>query len=659
MCGIVGWTFAPQLAAFEGLIEQAASRLERRGPDGQGTWRSSDGIVSFGHRRLSVLDVSSAGNQPMHSECGRYSIVFNGEIYNHLTLRERLEQSGETPSGGWRSTSDTETLLVAIRAWGMLETLKAASGMFALAVWDAKNKLLHLARDRFGEKPLYVARLGTGLAFASELKALVRLPGFDGAIDTAAQDDFLRHGYVRAPATIYRSVNKVLPGSLVTLGQGDVDGLDRQGDFLAPARSHYWRLQDVALAGQRDPFQGDETEAVDELERVLSHAVKAQELSDVPLGAFLSGGIDSSMVVALMQAGASRPVRTFTIGFDDQAYDEAPFAEAVAKHLGTDHTCAILSPDEAMHRIQLVPQVWDEPFADVSQLPTLLVSEVARRDVTVALSGDGGDELFGGYDRYDWTERIWGKLKWAPGPIRKAMASAMRAVPTSAWDRLFELFPRRGSRRLSGDRLHKLAAIVPADGPTALYEAMTSAWRESTPLLVGDQPLKAPHWSGYPSWSSLTETLMFRDAVDYMPDDIFVKVDRAAMSVSLETRAPLLDPEVAALSWRLPLRYKVAEGKGKWILRKLLHRYVPAELIDRPKRGFAVPVDDWLRGPMRDWAEELLDPKALLDAGIRSEPIRRAWQVHLAGTENHRYFLWHVLMYMAWRRTWVLGRVWD
>lgn len=585
----------------------------------------------------------------MVSSTGRFVISFNGEIYNHEDLRSRLGVEDSAPQGGWRGHADTETLLEAIQAWGIERTLSEAKGMFALALWDRRERTLTLARDRFGEKPLYVARMGTGLAFASELKALEGLPGFSKTIDERALGYFLGHGYVRAPASIYASTSKILPGSFVTLGEDDVAGMAREGDFLAPFRRHYWRLLDVVNAGLANPFEGTASEAVDELDALLSKAVRMQQLSDVPLGAFLSGGIDSSAVVALMQANATAPVRTFTIGFDDSAYDESAFAEQVANHLGTDHTTVTLSPNDALDRVAMLPEIWDEPFADVSQLPTLLLSEVTRRSVTVALSGDGGDELFGGYDRYSWTESAWPKLNRVPGLLRRSAARGVRLMSPGAWDQVARVLPEKYRPLLSGDRIHKIAALLPAASVTELYENFLSSWRSDGSVLQGGTPEPLPHWSELPDLPSIAETFMYRDAVDYMTDDVLVKVDRAAMAASLETRAPILDPDVAAFAWRLPLALKRADGTGKLTLRRLVHKYVPKELVERPKAGFAVPLDDWLRGPMREWAEAHLTASKLSDAGLNANEIRRRWSAHKGGTENHRYFLWNVLTYQAWR----------
>lgn len=649
VCGIVGWAFIENLSRNLETLSLATDTLVRRGPDESGYWVSEDGAVSLGHRRLSVLELSPAGAQPMTSSSGRFVISFNGEIYNHDDLRRELTANGSVPASGWRGNADTETLLEAIEAWGVEGTLKRVVGMFAFALWDRRAGTLTLARDRFGEKPLYVTRIGDGVAFASELKALESLPGFDTTIDRGALAYFLSHGYVQAPESIYASTGKLLPGSFVVIHEAEAASMPRSGDFLKAQRKFYWRLFDVAMDGINDPFTGTESDAVDELDRVLSRAVRRQQLSDVPLGAFLSGGIDSSAVVALMQAHASGPVKTFTIGFEEGEYDESKFAEQVAAHLGTNHTTVMLSPNDALERVSSLPAIWDEPFADVSQLPTLLLSEVTRRSVTVALSGDGGDELFGGYDRYSWTESAWPKLSRIPGPLRSLTARGIRSISPRSWDRVASILPARYRGALSGDRLHKISALLPAETVSDLYENFLSSWRSDAPVLQGETPYGSEHWSGYPALPTIAESLMYRDAVDYMTDDVLVKVDRAAMAVSLETRAPILDHEVAALAWKLPVHMKRANGVGKLTLRRLVHKYVPSDLVERPKAGFAVPLDEWLRGPMRAWAEAHLETAKLADAGLNVEETRRRWLAHSNGTENHRYYLWNVLTYQAWR----------
>lgn len=583
----------------------------------------------------------------MFSECGRFVITFNGEIYNHLDIREELVRDAGQPSQGWRGTSDTETLLAALKAWGVERTLKSAYGMFAFALWDEEKSELTLARDRLGEKPLYVARVGKGLAFASELKAIENLPGFDKTLNNRALAGYLRQGYISAPATIYRASAKLLPGTYLRVTDQQVRGMATEGDFLAPNRRPYWQVVEVAKSGITDQFEGSDEEAIDALGEVLSRAVGRQKIADVPVGAFLSGGIDSTAVVALMQAGATDPVRTFTISFDDPEFDESPHAESVARHLGTAHTTVPMSMTDALERVPLLPTIWDEPFADASQLPTLLVSEVARRHVTASLSGDGGDELFAGYSRYHWTKSAWSKLSSYPTFARRVAAGGMAALPAPAWDGLAKIL----GERVSGERMHKVASLVAANNAGDLYATTLSAWRGNEQLVLNTDESPEPHWSGYPDLGDLTHTLMHRDSVDYMPDDVLVKVERASMSVSLETRAPFLDPDVVAFAWSLPLEKLVRGGKGKWVLRKLVHRYVPEDLVERPKVGFAVPIHTWLRGDLRGWAEGLLAKDKLAAGGLNAAPIMGAWHAHLSGKQDNRYLLWHVLNYLAWRES--------
>lgn len=583
----------------------------------------------------------------MRSFDGRFVLTFNGEIYNHLDLRARLERESAAPPGGWRGTSDTETLLTAVVAWGIERTLKAAHGMFALGLWDSRKRALTLARDRFGEKPLYVARIGTGIAFSSELKALRTLPGFNTSLDPSALGDLLTAGYIRAPATIYQGSCKLLPGTYATITASAARDMPSTGDFLVEALRPYWQLIDQVIEGAASPFTGSEDDAVDELQRHLSAAVRAQQISDVPLGAFLSGGIDSTAVVALMQAGANRKVQTFTIGFEEDSYDESPHAELVAKHLGTEHTTVMMSPNAALERVSLLPTVWDEPFADISQLPSLLLAEVARRSVTVALSGDGGDELFGGYARYEWIRRNWPRISRIPYPVRRTAANVVSLLTPERWSGLLSLLPGRAGR-YTGWRLSDAAALIASATVAELYETYMSAWKPGARQLL-PQPERRPHWSGYPDLGSPVASAMLYDSVDYMPDDVLVKVDRAAMSVSLETRAPLLDPTIASFAWSLPMSMKQADGQGKRVLRRLVHRYVPAGLVERPKAGFSVPLDDWLRGPMRSWAEDHLTERALSSSGLNPTPIRAAWQAHLVGTANNRQFLWNLLTFQAWK----------
>lgn len=584
----------------------------------------------------------------MHSACGRYVIVFNGEIYNHLELRRLLENSGEAPEGGWRGTSDTETLITALRAWGPTRALQATRGMFAFALWDNASRRVTFARDRLGEKPLYVSRLRNGIAFSSELKALEGLQGFTNEIDRGSLDFYLRHAYIRAPNSIFKGTTKLLPGTYLTISENDIANLARSGDFLANHRQTYWSLAESALEGIRDPFTGSEEEAIDELGRVLGKAVERQMISDVPLGAFLSGGIDSTAIVAMMQAGSSTKVRTFTVGFSEEHFDESRFASEVAKHLGTEHTTVVLSADDALAKVDEIPSIWDEPFADASQLPTILVSEVARAHVTVALSGDGGDELFGGYERYRLATSGWQRFGRVPRSVRGVAARGVRVFSPASWDTLLRAVPGI-PKGLTGDRIHKLSGILAAEDLFGFYDGFLSSWKAPGALLLGENPPSELHWSGNRLLPSHVESLMLLDALDYMPDDVLVKVDRASMSRSLESRAPMLDVDVVDLAWRFPLSMKRRGDVGKWVLRKLVHRHVPQEIVERPKMGFGVPIDAWLRGPLKGWAQAHLTDDTLVSAGIDPKPVTAAWNAHQAGTENHQYFLWNVLNYMKWR----------
>lgn len=553
----------------------------------------------------------------------------------------------------WRGHSDTETLLAAFEAWGIEKTLHKVVGMFALALWDRETRTLTLARDRMGEKPLYYGWVKGALVFASELKAIRAFPGFDNAIERRALALFMRYCYIPAPWSIYQNIWKLPPGCYVQFGE----------DALTPSPSPggrgeikvYWSLRQVAEAGLAQPFAGSEEEAVEELERLIRQSLAGQMIADVPLGAFLSGGIDSSTVVALMQAQSSRPVKTFSIGFHEGEYDEAQHAKAVARHLGTEHTEWYLTPQDALDVIPKLPALYDEPFADSSQIPTHLVCALARRHVTVALSGDGGDELFGGYNRYFWAMALWRRLASLPMPLRRMTASGIRVLSPGAWNQLYRAIepavPRRLRLRLPGDKLHKAAGLLGARRPEEIYRALVSHWDQPASLVLGaTEP--ATSVTDPAAWLETHEfprQMMYLDAITYLPDDILVKVDRAAMGVSLETRVPLLDHRIVEFAWRVPLHMKIREGQGKWLLRQVLYRYVPKELIERPKMGFGVPIDHWLRGPLKDWAEALLAEERLKREGfLDPAPIRRRWQEHLSGQRNWQYHLWNVLMWQAW-----------
>jgi asparagine synthase (glutamine-hydrolysing) len=656
MCGIAGF-FEPARYVRgiqpQEVVEGMANTIVHRGPDDAGVWVDDATGLVFAHRRLSILDLSPAGHQPMVSTCGRYVIAFNGEIYNHLALRRVLDSAPLSPTlppeGGedyrWRGYSDTETLLAAIAAWGVEEALKQCVGMFAFALWDRETRSLTLARDRLGEKPLYYGWQGETFLFGSELKALRAHPAFRGEIDRDALALYMRHNYIPAPYSIYQGIYKLPPGTWFTLGQGERNVRPRS----------YWSARQAAEEGQHNLFTGSEAEAQAALNNVLRQAVAGQMAADVPLGAFLSGGVDSSTVVALMQALSEHPTKTFTIGFHEAGYNEAEHARAVARHLGTEHTELYVTSEQAMAVIPRLPTLYDEPFADSSQIPTFLVSELTRRHVTVSLSGDGGDELFGGYNRYFWATSIWRRVGWLPQPMRAAMSGVLTTFPPSAWNGVFKRFGRflpAGWRHANpGDKLHKLAEILAVRTPEEIYLGLVSHWKRPTevvrsahePATVLTDPAR---WAALPDFE---HRMMHLDQMTYLPDDILAKVDRAAMGVSLETRVPLLDHRVVEFAWSLPLSMKIRNGQGKWLLRQVLYQYVPKDLIERPKMGFGIPLDVWLRGPLREWAESLLDARRLEKEGFfEPAPIRQKWVEHLAGRRNWSYYLWDVLMFQAW-----------
>lgn len=663
MCGLTG-IFDRSGTPSDTLRQRAgamAARLVHRGPDADGVW--GEGPIAMGHRRLAILDLSAAGAQPMLSACGRFVIVFNGEIYNHLDLRRSLDASGVART--WRGHSDTETLLAAIECWGLDETLRRASGMFALALWDRRERRLSLARDRIGEKPLYWGWAGSALVFGSELKALRAHPGFVGGIDRGALAQYLRFTYVPAPRSIHPGIYKLEPGTIL-----EVAGQPPKTPPAEPIRPgekyqglsirRYWFLNEVIEAGARNPIV-DEAEALVALEQSLSAAVGRQMLSDVPLGAFLSGGVDSSIIVALMQAQSNLPIKSFTIGFEDADFDESPYAEAVAHHLGTDHVTLRVTEAETQAVIPDLPHLYDEPFADSSQIPTHAVCRAARTQVTVALSGDGGDELFGGYNRYFWGPKIWNRFGVLPHPVRKALGHAIATVPIGLWDTGGKVYEKlKGSKagvpRL-GDKAHRLGArLRNVHTSDDLYRSLVSEWLPETGILAYKNT-EPPSFLNDPLPGYGVEDpaarMMFQDMRSYLPDDILCKIDRAAMAVSLETRVPFLDMGVIALAARLPVSMKIRNGSGKWALRQVLYRHVPPELIDRPKAGFAIPVGQWLRGPLRDWAESLLATERLAADGLLNPaPIRQAWKEHLSGHRDWTPRLWAILMLLAWREDW-------
>jgi asparagine synthase (glutamine-hydrolysing) len=644
MCGITGFLDTRQDKAHEELVatvRRMATSLRHRGPEDEGTWADPASGIAFGHRRLSIIDLSPAGHQPMHSSCGRYVITFNGEIYNFKALRQELDALGQA----FRGHSDTEVMLAAIAHWGVEAALKKFNGMFAFAVWDRQERTLYLSRDRAGEKPLYYGWAGRTLLFGSELKAFHQHPDFRGQIDRGALTVYLRHNYIPAPHSIYKGIYKLPPGTVLAI----------RGFGSDASPKPYWSAKYAVEDGLNNPFVGSDAQAVDQLDSLLNDAVSMRMEADVPLGAFLSGGIDSSLVVAIMQANSSRPVQTFTIGFNDSNFNEAESAKAVAKHLGTDHTELYVTPEEAMAVIPRLPTLYDEPFADSSQIPTFLVSQLARRKVTVSLSGDGGDELFGGYNTYLWGRSVQQNIGWMPKPLKVGLAKTLNPLSRFDWNALLSggqsMLPESLKRKDLNKVLQKLAGILKVNQREALYWVLCSYWMEPASVVVGAKepltPLTDPS-----KWAHIKEfmhVMMYLDTLMYLPDDILVKVDRAAMGVSLESRVPLLDHRVIEFAWKLPLAMKVRGNTGKRPLRQLLHRYVPKELVERPKQGFGVPIHEWLRGPMHPWAEELLSESRLKNEGFFSPaPIRQKWSEHLSGRRNWQAQMWGVLMFQAW-----------
>lgn len=651
MCGLVGFLggrWSSDGRHISTLLDRMNGCIRHRGPDHGAVWLDEEHGVALAHRRLAIVDLSPAGDQPMLSPSGRYVIVYNGEIYNHMAIRRQLDAAGH--SFEWRGHSDTETLLAAIEVWGTSEALQRAIGMFAFALWDRRDRQLTLARDRIGEKPLYYGWQGQGadavFLFGSELKAMAAHPSFEREVDRGALALLMRHNCVPAPYSIYRGINKLSPGCLITVS-------DTRRE---PVLHRYWSAAATAEAGVANPIQVSAEEAVIELENLLMDAVGQQMMSDVPLGAFLSGGIDSSTIVALMQAQSGRPVKTFSIGFHEGGYDEAVHARAVARHLGTDHTELYVTPAEAMAVIPSLPSLYDEPFADSSQVPTFIVSQLARQHVTVSLSGDAGDELFGGYNRYVETNRYWKLISSVPRPARKAVARAVTGLSPSAWASVARIVgpvaPKFARGMLSdGDKLQKSAGILASKSLGDVYLGLTSHWNDPASIVIGGVEPPTQLTGNSPKLDGLNdvERMMVMDLITYLPDDILVKVDRAAMGVSLETRVPFLDHRVVEFAWRLPLAYKLREGVGKWPLRQVLYRHVPKALVDRPKAGFGMPLGAWLRGPLRDWAEELLDEHRLRREGFfRPEPIRKLWKAHQDGRVSMPFHLWDVLMFQAW-----------
>jgi asparagine synthase (glutamine-hydrolysing) len=637
MCGLTGFV-ATSGTDLLPTVRRMCDAIVHRGPDDSGEWIDAEHGVALGFRRLAIIDVSQAGHQPMLSASGRFVVTFNGEIYNFEDLRRELREAGAAPS--FRGHSDTEVMLAAFEAWGVEASVKRFNGMFAIALWDRERRRLHLMRDRMGVKPMYYGFGGRTFFYGSELKALRQHPDFAGTIDRGALNLYLRFMYVPAPYSIYEGIRKLMPGTILTF-----DPATRQTETTV-----YWSAREAALRGTTHRFQGSEDDAANELETLLRDSVRIRMVSDVPLGVFLSGGIDSSIVTAMMQAESAVPIRTFTVGFKETAYDEAPYAAAVARHLGTDHTELYMSTDDALNVIPKLPSIYDEPFADSSQIPTHLVSMLARRHVTVSLSGDGGDELFGGYTRYFLGQKAFQRLSKLPRALRPIFGRALTMFPPRVWDRLLSLggplLPRALRQPRPGERIHKVARVLAANDLDEMYFELVSHWmnvvRDAPPY---DVPVMIR--GDWPPLADPVERMMYFDQVSYLPDDILTKVDRASMAVSLEAREPLLDYRLVEFAWTLPLSMKVHNGQGKRVLRRVLDRYVPSHLIERPKMGFGLPLETLLRGQLRDWAESLLDPKSL-EPFFDVTPIRAKWNDHLAGKGEWKHHIWAVLMFQAW-----------
>ncbi|MEE2746257.1 MAG: asparagine synthase (glutamine-hydrolyzing) [Pseudomonadota bacterium] len=620
--------------------------LYHRGPDAGAVWVDEPAGIGFGHRRLKIIDLSENGAQPMHSACNRYVLVFNGEIYNHQTIRAELEDHGLAPN--WRGHSDTEILLAGFVAWGVAATLQRAVGMFALALWDKKERRLTLGRDRFGEKPLYYGWLGKGskqtFVFSSELKALRAFPNFDNPVNRDALALYFRFCTVPAPYSIYHDIFKLEPGHVLILQN---EGFNHKAIKVEP----YWQLSEALDKGISSPIR-DDNEAIELLDSVLRESIEKQSVADVPLGAFLSGGVDSSLITALMQDQSNRPIQTFTVGFDETAFDESPHALAVAKHLRTDHHELRVTSSDALNIIPSLPELYDEPFADSSQIPTYFICKAARQKVTVALSGDAGDELFGGYNRYFWGRRIWNKFAWLPSGPRRLLGRGILALSVDTWDAMNYILPSHYQVTNLGSKAYKMAyRLEQVENLDDLYRSLVMIWPEGQNIVKHSNklPTLLDNTNIVENISEAEQRMMFWDSLTYLPDDILTKVDRAAMGVSLETRIPFLDHRVAELAWRMPLHMKLRDGKGKWALRQILYKHVPSDLIERPKAGFGIPLGQWLRGPLLDWAENLINKERLQSEGyLNSTLIRETWQQHLSNRYDWPHELWSVLMFQAW-----------
>ncbi len=644
MCGITGFMAARMQSPareMRGIGEAMLATILHRGPDAGDIWQDPDCAVLLGHRRLSIIDLSPEGAQPMASASGRFIIVFNGEIYNFLNLRRDLESAGIR----FRGRSDTEVMLAAIEHWGLNQSLQKFNGMFAFALWDRQERVMHFARDRMGKKPIYIGWAGETVLFGSDLSSFRAHENFKPALNRDALTLYMRYACVPAPQSIYKNAFALLPGHRLSL---KLDNMN-PGQNLIPQMIPYWNMAEVITQSRLRMFDGHEATAIRDFENLLDDCVRERMISDVPLGAFLSGGIDSSAVVALMQKQSSRPIKTYTIGFEEGGFNEAKYAKKIAAHLGTDHHELYVTGQHALDVVPLLPQIYSEPFADISAIPTYLVSKFARRDVTVALSGDGGDEMLGGYNRHITAPYLWSRMKMMPAPLRRIMAAGVTSLAPATWDKIVPFLPAPGIR------IHKAAEAFHLGSPEALYMHLLSLWKNPAALIRGGiEPLipltdETLHAEGL----SFAENMMARDALSYLPNDILVKVDRASMAVGLEARAPLLDTRIFEYVWTLPETLKIKNGKGKWLLRQMLARHIPPEYFERPKQGFAMPTGLWLRGPLKDWAENLLDEKSLrADNLLNADLIAPLWQAHKSGSGNHAEKLWNVLMFQAWKERW-------
>lgn len=645
MCGICGFVDLSNhydSLSRQRIISEMTNTLVHRGPDDEGYWHDKSKGISLGHRRLSIVDLSANGIQPMQSNSGRYVIVFNGEIYNHLTLRNELIKSGDNIV--WRGHSDTETLLACIDNWGVEKSFQKSIGMFAVAVFDVVENNLFLVRDRMGEKPLYYGFQDGVLVFASELKAINKHPNSLRIIDRNALAMQLKYSYIPTPYSIYKDIKKLKAGTILKI---NLNKSNFKSELLEEPQT-YWSLEDILISSKKNIYSGSSNEAIGDLDQLLGKSVQDQMVADVPLGAFLSGGIDSSLIVSLMQSQSSLPIETFTIGFDEEGYNEAVFAKKIASHLGTNHTELYVSSDDALSVVDKLPEIYDEPFSDSSQIPTFLISQMTRKNVKVSLSGDGGDELFAGYNRYLWISKIWNRIKFVPNSFRKLISSGVNSIPPSTWNMILKQII---DTPLPGDKIHKLSSILISETPEQCYFNLISHWNNQDNIVIGSTDINysIAEIKEDLVFQCLEEKMMYLDSTNYLPDDILSKIDRASMSVSLETRVPFLNHNVVEFANKLPLSMKIKNGESKWILRQLLQKYIPGKLIERPKMGFGMPIDVWLRGPLRDWAESLLNRSRIEHEGyLNHEPIKRKWDEHLSGKRNWQYHLWDVLMFQAW-----------